>query len=78
MSKLFEGKVISLKNLNTLIVSVVSQHIHPLYKKRLKRNKNYKIQYTDNQAVIGDTVQFCETKHISRDKKYKFIKVLTK
>lgn len=78
MPKLFEGKVVSVKNLNTVVVSVVSQHVHPVYKKILNRNKKYKVHYTGGQVVEGETVQFAETRPISRDKKYKLIKTVRK
>lgn len=79
MAKLFTGVVVSAnKNMNTIVVTVVSQHVNPIYKKILKKNKKYKVHAESGDINIGDTVVFCETRPLSRDVKYKLIKKITK
>lgn len=78
MSKQFIGQVVSNKMQKTIVVSVVSQHVHPVYKKIQKRNKKYKVHSEDSNVKVGDMVTFVEVKPISKDKKYKFVEVLAK
>ena len=40
--KIFTGKVVATKTAKTATVAVERMTIHPLYKKRMKRNRNYK------------------------------------
>ncbi len=75
MAKHFSGQVVSDKMQKTIVVSVVSQHVHPLYKKIQKRNKKYKVHVDGEKPKIGEMVSFVETKPISKDKKYKLIKL---
>ena len=46
MTKIFEGKVVSLKMQNTAVIEVLRRVPHPLYKKVLKRTKTLKILKT--------------------------------
>lgn len=66
--KKLEGKVISLKMQNTAVVEVFRTVIHPLYKKRLKRSKKYKVDLNNQKVSLGDVVKIIETKPISKDK----------
>jgi small subunit ribosomal protein S17 len=77
MAKIFIGEIIANKTQKTITVSVVSQYVHPLYKKIQKKNKKYKVHCEDANIKIGDTISFQETRPISKDKKYKFIKILS-
>lgn len=74
--KIFEGKVVSAKSQNTVVVSVVRSHAHPLYKKILKRSKKYKVDSTGFEAGLGDKVKIVETRPISKDKYFKIMEVV--
>lgn len=74
MSKTFLGKVLSLKMNKTIVVEVESNHLHPIYKKTIKRSKKYKVHNADRQVQVGEIVSFAETKPISKEKKYKLLK----
>lgn len=76
MTKMFSGLVVSTKMAKTITVKVVSQRVHPLYKKIMKRTKKYKVHNLNDQVKIGDTVEFSETKPISGDKKFRFVKLV--
>ncbi len=76
MAKIFTGTVISTKMAKTLVVKVVSQRVHPLYRKIMKRSKNYKVHYENEEVLVGDQVMIIETKPISKDKKFKLTKVI--
>ena len=42
MQKTFNGKIISLKMNRTAVIEVTRKRPHPLYKKVIKRESNYK------------------------------------
>ena len=71
--KMLTGKVVSDKMLNTLVVEVVRQSIHPLYKKILRRSKRFKVHNTDSKIKTGDTVKIAETKPMSKEKYFKVV-----
>lgn len=68
--KILEGKVFSTGMKNTIIVEVVRQVRHPLYKKLLKRSKKYKVETKGITVNTGDIVKIVETKPISKDKHF--------
>lgn len=76
MSKTFIGKVVSLKMNKTLLVEVETSRVHPIYKKTIKRSSNYKVHNEDASVKAGDVISFVETRPISKDKKYKFDKII--
>lgn len=73
--KVFKGIVASTKNDKTAIVEIVRIKVHPLYKKRYHSSKKYKIHDPQNQAQKGDKVVFEECRPISKDKKWRLIKI---
>lgn len=76
MSKIFNGKLISLKMNKTVVVEVESSHIHPIYKKTIRRTKKYKVHNDNMEVNEGDLVSFIETRPISKEKKYKLVKIV--
>jgi len=69
----FIGVVVSDKMDKTTVVSVESVKVHPLYKKRYKINKKYKVHDEKNLYKIGDKVQFTECRPLSKDKRWRMI-----
>lgn len=69
--KRFIGKVKSCKMQKTVVVTVTTQRPHPLYKKLVKKTKNYKVHNENLDLKVGDIVKFVETRPISKDKKWK-------
>ena len=67
MAKILTGKVISTAMNGVAIVEVTRKTPHPLYKKLLKRSKNFKVALNGNAVTVGDTVQIIETRPISKD-----------
>ncbi|MBI3384917.1 30S ribosomal protein S17 [Candidatus Gottesmanbacteria bacterium] len=78
MAKNFQGIVVSTKMAKTIVATVTHQYKHPLYKKLLKKTKKYKIHAEESEIKVGDTVEFVECKPISKDKKYKLLKIIKK
>lgn len=68
--KMLEGKVVSTLMKNTVIVKVTRYVTHPLYKKLLKRSKNYKVETKGIKVNVGDLVKIVEVKPISKDKHF--------
>jgi len=73
ISRKFNGVVVSDKMDKTRVVSVESVKIHPLYKKRYKVNKKYKVHDEKNLYKVGDKVRFLECRPISKDKRWRMI-----
>ena len=70
------GVVVSDKMDKTVVVSVSRFVKHPKYGKFYKINKKYKAHDEGNEYKIGDKVEMIETKPISKDKRFKVIKLL--
>lgn len=70
------GKVVSDKMDKTIVVLVETYKNHPLYGKRVKYSKKYKAHDENNQAKIGDKVQIMETRPLSKDKRFRLVKVV--
>ena len=76
MQKTFEGKVISSKMQNTVVVEVTRRKPHPLYRKLLKRSTKFKVEIGDLSVKVGDKVKIVETRPISKGKYFKIMEVI--
>ena len=70
------GKVVSNKMQKTIVVAVEDHVKHPLYKKIVKRTYKLKAHDENNECNIGDTVKVMETRPLSKDKRWRLVKVL--
>ena len=66
--RILQGAIISDKSDKTVIVKVERRFTHPLFKKTVRRSKNYKAHDENNVFKMGDQVQIQESKPISKDK----------
>ena len=66
--RILQGKVVSDKNDKTVVVKVERRFNHPLFKKVVRRTKNYKAHDENNTKKVGDLVSIQESKPISKDK----------
>ncbi len=75
--KTFEGRVISDKMTNTIVVSLEYTRRHPLYKKIVKKHKNI---YAENNlsAKTGDIVKVRETRPLSKLKRFTTLEITKK
>lgn len=71
MNKRLKGMVISDKMDKTVMVKVVSWKTHPLYQKKYKQDKKYKVHDPENQLKVGDEILIEEYRPISKDKRWK-------
>jgi len=72
------GKVVSDKMDKTIVVSIVENVKHPLYKKVVKQTKKFKAHDENNEAGIGDRVEIMETRPVSKDKRWRLTSVIEK
>lgn len=72
--KAITGKVVSTKMKNTIVVEVIRQRVHPLYKKIMKKTIRLKAHCEDQTIKEGDMVEIVSTRPISKEKFFKFAK----
>ena len=75
MRKTIVGSVVSDKMDKTIVVAVESFKTHPIYKKRYKNTKKYKAHDENNECGIGDKVRIMETRPLSKDKRFRLVKL---
>lgn len=68
--KRLQGRIVSVKMQKTLVVEVSRIIVHPVYKKRLIRSKNYKVHYAKGEYKVGDKIQIEESSPLSKDKRW--------
>lgn len=66
--RILQGTVVSDKNDKTIVVKVERRFTHPLFKKTVRRSKNYKAHDESNAKKVGDMVSIQESRPISKDK----------
>ena len=71
--KVFTGKVIATKNAKTATVLVERIVTHPLYGKKMKRERKYQV-HDEIGVKIGDVVNFVPCRPYSKLKKWRIIK----
>ncbi len=74
--KTLKGEVISTKMQNTVVVKVERKFRHKLYKKVLKKHKNYHVDTNGFSLKEGDKVLIEETRPLSKTKHFRVIKVM--
>lgn len=72
------GMVVSDKMDKTVVVAVIDNVRHPLYKKIVKRTVIFKAHDEQNACGIGDTVMIMETRPISKDKRWRVVEIIEK
>ncbi|MDI9525073.1 MAG: 30S ribosomal protein S17 [Candidatus Cloacimonadota bacterium] len=71
-----QGVVVSDKNDKTIVVRVLRQYIHPLYKKTVRRHKKFMAHDENNEAHEGDIVQIVEYRPMSARKRWALHKIV--
>ena len=72
------GSVTSDKMDKTIVVAVEESRRHPLYGKSQKITKKFKAHDENNEAGIGDRVEIMETRPLSKDKRWRLVKIVEK
>ena len=72
------GKVVSNKMDKTIVVAVEDHVKHPLYNKIVKRTYKLKAHDENNDAKIGDIVKVMETRPLSKNKRWRFVELISR
>jgi len=72
------GKVVSNKMDKTIVVAVEDSVRHPLVKKIMKRTYKLKAHDENNECNIGDRVEVMETRPLSKDKRWRLVRIIEK
>lgn len=70
------GLVVSARMDKTITVAIDRKVTHPLYKKVMRRTKKYHAHDDENTCNIGDTVRICETRPVSKTKRWKLVEIV--
>ena len=76
MKRNLRGKVISARMEKTITVAVDSQKTHPIYRKKYTQTQKFMAQ-NEIGAKEGDYVIIEETSPISKNKRWKAVKVIS-
>ncbi|XP_062227261.1 small ribosomal subunit protein uS17c [Phragmites australis] len=69
-AKQLTGRVVTTKANKTVGVEVVRLAPHPKYKRRERIKKKYQAHDPDNQFKVGDIVELCRSRPISKTKHF--------
>ena len=72
------GVVISDKMEKTVVVRVEALRRHPMYGKTLRHVRTFKAHNDGNEAHAGDKVMIMETRPLSREKRWRVVRVMEK
>lgn len=72
------GKVVSDKMDKTIVVAIEYNVKHPLYGKIVKRTYKLKAHDENNECRVGDRVAVMETRRLSKDKRWRLVKIVEK
>ena len=72
------GKVVSNKMDKTIVVAIEDHVKHPLYKKIVKRTYKLKAHDENNECHEGDKVEVMETRPLSKDKRWRVVRIVEK
>ena len=70
--------VVSDKMDKTVVVAIIDNVKHPLYKKIVKRTVRLKAHDENNECRKGDRVEVMETRPLSKDKRWRVVNILEK
>lgn len=76
--KIKVGKVSSNKMDKTIVVTIDTKVKDPLYGKIVRRTYKIKAHDENNECDIGDTVEIMETRPLSKDKRYRLVRIVEK
>ena len=72
------GTVVSDKMDKTIVVAVEDSVAHPIYKKTVKRTYKLKAHDEANECKVGDRVEVMETRPLSKDKRWRVVRIVEK
>ena len=72
------GIVVSDKMDKTVVVSIETRVPHKIYKKIVARTLTVKAHDEENKCKVGDKVRIMETRPLSKDKRWRVVKIVEK
>jgi len=72
------GVVTSNKMQKTVVITVERQITHRLYKRVVRRSKNFMAHDEKNECRVGDTVRIQETRPLSSRKRWRVVEIVSK
>ena len=72
------GMVVSNKMDKTIVVAIMENVRHPVYKKVIKKTYKLKAHDENNECNIGDKVEVMETRPLSKDKRWRLVSIIEK
>ncbi len=72
------GEVVSNKMDKTIVVLIKTKVLHPIYGKTLNHSTKVKADDPQNQCDIGDRVEIVETRPLSKDKRWRLVRIVEK
>ena len=72
------GLVISNKMNKTVVIRVENRYSHPIYSKIMVKSKKYLVHDEMETCQIGDQVLINECRPLSKRKRWKLVKILSK
>ena len=72
------GQVTSAKMKKTVVVTVTRQTTHPMYKRVVRKSKNFLVHDEKSELGVGDWVRIQETRPLSRHKRWRVIQLISK
>jgi small subunit ribosomal protein S17 len=72
------GMVVSDKMDKTIVVAIQDNVKHPLYNKIVKKTIKFKAHDENNECGKGDRVEIMETRPLSKDKRWRLVRIVEK
>ncbi len=72
------GIVVSNGMNKSIVIEVVRKVKHPIYGKFIKKTSRFMAHDEKNECNVGDTVCIMETKPLSKNKKWRLVKIIKK
>ena len=76
--KTMTGIVVKNKMDKTIVVEVERRFVHPEFKKVVKRTNKFKVHDEKNECQVGDFISLCETRPLSKEKRWRVMEIITK
>ncbi len=72
------GKVVSNATDKTIVVAIEDNVKHPLYSKIIKKTVKFMAHDENNECGVGDKVEIMETRPLSKNKRWRLVKIIEK
>lgn len=76
VTRSLRGRVVSDKMQKACVVAVERRITHPMYGKTITRTTKLHVSDKENAARVGDTVEICECRPISKTIAWKLVRVV--